>query len=88
MAAMDCNAQALQTAVRISSLSAACWALWFCPVYVGRLFCLSQQTCMAEWKRKAMSPQYAAMMQPRIVWSMAMWLHCSLVDGAKISMSR
>ncbi len=41
MVAIDCNAQALKTAVQYSSLSAACWALRFCPVYMGRLFCLS-----------------------------------------------
>ena len=88
MVAMDYNAQALETAVRYSLLSAACWALRFCPVYVGRLLCLSRQTCMAEWKRRVISPPYAASMQSRMVWPMEMWLHCSLVDGGKISMLR
>ncbi len=48
MVAIDCDAQALETAVQYSSLSAACWALQFCPVYVGQLFCLSWQTCIAK----------------------------------------
>jgi hypothetical protein len=86
--AMDCDAQAPETAVRYSSLSAACCALQFCPVYVGRLFFLSRQTCIAEWKRNAMSPQYAALILLRMVWPMEIWLRCSFVDGAKMSMSR
>ena len=88
MVAMDCDAQALETAVRYSSLSAACCALRLCPVYVGRLFCLSRRTCIAEWKRNAMSPQYAAFILSRMVWLMEIWFHCSFVDGAKMSMSR
>ena len=88
MVAMDCDAQALETAVQYSSLSVACCALRFCPVYVGRLFCLSRRTCIAVWKRNTMSPQYAALILSLMVWPMEIWLRCSFVDGVKMSMSR
>ncbi len=33
------------------------------------------------------TPQYAASMRSRMVWPIEIWLRCSFVDGAKISMS-
>jgi hypothetical protein len=57
-------------------------------VYVDWLFCLSRNTYIAELKRKAMSLQYAALMQSQMVWPMEMLLHCALVDGAKMSILR
>ena len=43
---------------------------------------------MAELKRKAISPQYAASIRSRMVSPIEMWLRCSLVEGAKMSISR
>jgi hypothetical protein len=57
MVAIDCDVQARDTAVRYSSLSAALCALRFRPVYVGRVFCVSRLTFIAELNRKAISPQ-------------------------------
>ena len=67
MVAIDWEAHAREVAVRKSSLSAASCALPLGLMYVDEEFCVRRRTCMADEKRKAMSPQKAASMRSRMV---------------------
>ena len=66
--ATDWEKHASEMAVQYSSLLAASWALWFFPMYAGRVFCVSRLTFIAELKRYAMSPENAALMRSRTVY--------------------